>query len=136
MRPVASNRSPTIPFFVRFSGVAMSIRWRWILTVSLAAVSAGGCTVSKSSNPLSPSVAGPIAGVTIGSPAAMEPGQDWQIFMRDQPLKLLFQNSTSSGVRPLTYTVEISGDANFSSIVVQAHGHRSRLGNHDLVSVA
>ena len=78
--------------------------------------------MSKSSNPLSPSVAGPIAGVNIGKPNAMEPGQDWQIFMRDQPLKLLFQNVTSNGVRPITYTVEIATDANFNAVVFKRTG--------------
>jgi len=100
----------------------MSIRLRFILAVCLAAFSAAGCEVSKSSNPLSPSVAGPIAGVQIGKPAAMEPGQDWQISIRDQPLKLLFQNVTSSGVRPLTYTIEIASDATFGSIVFKRTG--------------
>src|SRR5437764_12286732 len=100
----------------------MSIRLRWVMAVFLAAFSAAGCQVSKSSNPLSPSVAGPIAGVNIGRPNALEPGQDWQIFMRDQPLKLLFQNVTSSGVRPITYTVEIATDAGFSSVVFKRTG--------------
>jgi hypothetical protein len=100
----------------------MSIRLRWALTVALAAATAAGCQVSKSSNPLSPSIAGPIEGVTIGRPNALEPGQDWQIFMRDQPLKLVFQNVTSSGVRPISYTVEIAGDAAFNSIVFKRTG--------------
>ncbi len=108
----------------------MSIRLRCILTLSVAAFSAAGCEVSKSSNPLSPSVAGPIAGVEIGRPAAMEPGQDWQISIRDQPLRLLFQNVTSSGVRPITYAVEIASDAAFSSIVFKRTGIAPAPGNN------
>ena len=34
---------------------------------------AAGCGVEKSENPLSPSVAGPIAGVQISAPRAAEP---------------------------------------------------------------
>ncbi len=56
-----------------------------------------GCQVSKSANPLSPSVAGPIAGSTISAPNLLEPGQDWQIHMRDQPVKLMFQNADTFG---------------------------------------
>ena len=93
-----------------------------LVTLVIAGVSAAGCQVSKSANPLSPSVAGPIAGVTITQPNALEPGQDWQIFMRDQPVRLLFQNSTSSGQRPITYTVEVAADGGFSSIVFKRTG--------------
>jgi hypothetical protein len=100
----------------------MSFRLRWVLAVCLAACSAAGCQVSKSSNPLSPSVAGPIAGVTISQPNALEPGQDWQIFMRDQPVRLLFQNSTTSGQRAISYTVEIATDSSFSSVIYKRTG--------------
>jgi hypothetical protein len=100
----------------------MDIRFRWVLVVCLAAVPVAGCGVTKSANPLSPAVAGPIAGVSIGRPNPLEPGQDWQIFMRDQPVKLLFQNVTSTGVRPITYTVEIAGDSAFSSVVFKRTG--------------
>jgi hypothetical protein len=122
MRLVAPQPGSGGLFCTDFLELAMSIRLRCALTLSLAAVLAAGCEVSKSSNPLSPSVAGPIAGVTIGRPNALEPGQDWQIFMRDQPLKLRFQNVTSSGVRPISYTVEIASDAAFNSIVFKRTG--------------
>lgn len=87
-----------------------------------ASVMAAGCEVSKSSNPLSPSVAGPIAGVVISKPNLLEPGQDWQIFMRDQPIKLLFQNSHTNGQRPITYTIEIAADAAFTSVIFKRTG--------------
>jgi hypothetical protein len=100
----------------------MCMRGRCVLAVLLAAFAAGGCQISKSSNPLSPSVAGPIAGVNISRPNALEPGQDWQIFMRDQPIKLLFQNATTNGVRPITYTIEIATDSAFTSIAFKRTG--------------
>jgi hypothetical protein len=107
----------------------MTMGYRNLLGICLVAVSAAGCQVSKSSNPLSPSVAGPIAGVNITKPAALEPGPDWQIYMRDQPIKLLFQNATTNGVRPFTYTVEIATDAAFNSIVFKRTGISPASGN-------
>ena len=81
-----------------------------------------GCQVSKSANPLSPQVAGPIAGVEISTPALLEPGQDWEMRTRDQPIKLLFQNSNSNGERPLTYAFELAADAGFKNIVFARTG--------------
>jgi hypothetical protein len=88
--------------------------------------------MSKSANPLSPSVAGPIAGVNISKPNLLEPGQDWQIQPRDQPVKLLFSNAGTSGVRTLFYTLEVASDAEFKSIVFT----RTRLepGNGDVTT--
>src|SRR5690349_6015493 len=88
----------------------------WVLAVAMAALGAG-CQLEKSANPLSPSVAGPIAGVDISKPALLEPGQDWQIQPRDQPVKLLFQNASTSGARTLFYTLEVASDAEFKSVV-------------------
>jgi hypothetical protein len=88
----------------------------WVLVIAMAALGAG-CQLEKSANPLSPSVAGPIAGVDISRPALLEPGQDWQIQPRDQPVKLLFQNASTSGARTLFYTLEVASDAEFKSIV-------------------
>ncbi len=73
--------------------------------------------MEKSANPLSPSVAGPIAGVTISQPNLLEPGQDWQILPRDQPVRLMFQNADTSGARALFYTLEVASDAEFKNIV-------------------
>ena len=89
-------------------------RFRSALMMATAAMSitgAAACEMSKSSNPLSPTVAGPIAGVVITKPNALEPGQDWQIRTRDQPVKLMIQNADTSGVRPISYTFEVASDA-------------------------
>lgn len=88
----------------------------------LASVVAAGCQVSKSSNPLSPAVAGPIAGVEISKPNLLEPGPGWQIQPRDQPLTLMFQSANTSGVRSLYYTIEIATDAAFSSVIFARTG--------------
>ena len=87
-----------------------------------ATVFLSGCQLEKSASPLSPAVAGPIEGVVISTPALLEPGQDWEMKARDQPLKMLFQNSNSSGVRPLKYSLEIASDAGFKNIVFARTG--------------
>ncbi len=82
----------------------------------------GGCQVNKSANPLSPAVAGPIEGVVISQPHLLEPGQDWELKTRDQPVQLMIRNADTSGARPLKYTVEIASDAEFKSIIFARTG--------------
>ena len=100
-------------------------RFRSGLVLAIAAISisgAAGCQMSKSSNPLAPTVAGPIAGVTITTPNPLEPGQDWQIRLRDQPLKLMIQNADTSGQRTLGYTFEVATDSAFNQIIFSRTG--------------
>ena len=75
------------------------------------------CEAKKSSNPLSPSVAGPIPGVEITAPVLVEPAQGIKYKESQQPIKLVIQNATTSGVRPVTYTFEVATDANFGTKV-------------------
>src|SRR4029453_2100155 len=88
-----------------------------LILCAVAAVLLSGCQVDKSANPLSPQVAGPIEGVIISTPALLEPGQDWELRSRDQPIRLKFQNSTSNIERPLKYTLEIAADSAFKNTV-------------------
>jgi hypothetical protein len=81
-----------------------------------------GCQVQKSANPLSPAIAGPIEGVVISHPNLLEPGQDWELRTRDQPVTLLIQNADTSGERPLEYSIEIASDAEFKNIVFARTG--------------
>lgn len=92
------------------------------LIVGAAAVLLTACQVQKSANPLSPAVAGPIEGVVISTPNLLEPGQDWEMKTRDQPLKLLFQNADTNGARPLKYSFDIASDAEFRNIVFARTG--------------
>jgi hypothetical protein len=85
------------------------------LLAALAALSA--CEQSKSENPLSPSVAGPIPGVTISAPRMLEPLAGQRIAVSSQPVTLLIENASTSGVRPLTYSFEIATDAGFTTRV-------------------
>ncbi len=87
------------------------------LTFALA-----GCEAQKSSNPLSPSVAGPIAGVNITAPKLIEPAQGFKYKESQQPIKLVLENATSNGVRPVAYMFEVATDADFNSKVYARSG--------------
>ncbi len=54
----------------------------------LGVVLVAGCQTSKSSTPLSPTVAGPIPGVNITAPDVVTPGANTQIAIVDQPITL------------------------------------------------
>src|SRR5262245_32566149 len=100
------------------------------LTIAIAGLA---CQTAKSSNPLSPSVAGPIPGVDISAPKPLEPGAGWQVDSTQQPIRLLLENSLTSGARPLSYTFQVATDANFNNLVfirdavVQGDGGRTSL---------
>jgi hypothetical protein len=87
-----------------------------------AAVVLSACQMEKSSNPLSPQLAGPVEGVVISTPNLLEPGQDWELRTRDQPVKLLFQNADTNGVRPLKYSFDVAADAAFKNIIFARTG--------------
>lgn len=94
---------------------------RWV-ACALALALAGGCAVEKSSNPLSPSVAGPIPGVGITAPDMISPASGSKVRADQQPITLTIGNSTTNGVRPLAYVFEVATDQGFSSIVVSKGG--------------
>jgi len=81
-----------------------------------------GCEAKKSSNPLSPSVAGPIPGVNITAPKLVEPVQGFKYKESQQPIKLIIENATSNGVRPVTYMFEVATDVDFNSKVYARSG--------------
>jgi hypothetical protein len=93
-----------------------------LIVVAVGAVFLSGCQVDKSANPLSPHIAGPVEGVVISTPNLLEPGQDWELKTRDQPLKMLFQNADTNGVRPLKYSFDIASDSGFTNIVFARTG--------------
>jgi hypothetical protein len=92
-----------------------------LLSVTLLIVH-GACEAKKSSNPLSPTVAGPIPGVEITSPRLLEPAQGFRFKEQDQPIRLLIENSSSTGVRPITYLFEVATDSAFQSKVFSRGG--------------
>jgi hypothetical protein len=84
-----------------------------LLTLALA-VLAAGCEQTKSASPLSPSIAGPIEGVSIAAPPPLSPGTNQKVKDTEQPITLQFRNGESSGVRPITHTVQIATDIAFT----------------------
>ena len=100
----------------------MSKQTNSILVLTLAAMVLAGCEAAKSSNPTSPSVAGPIAGVNITAPSPVAPGTGTTIPAKEQPITLTIQNSTTNGQRPITYTFEVAVDGAFANKVVTREG--------------
>lgn len=86
-----------------------------LFLVSPLVVLAAGCAAEKSSNPLSPTVAGPIPGVGISAPSAVEPAQGSRIAVGQQPITLVVENATTTGVRPLSYLFEVAADGDFNN---------------------
>jgi len=72
-----------------------------------------GCEAKKSKSPLSPTVAGPIAGVEITTPRVVEPGEGTRLRESQQPITLTVENSSSNGVRPVAYSFEVASDEAF-----------------------
>jgi len=99
----------------------MPLRSR-LSAVTAALVVLAACQQAKSSNPLSPAIAGPISGVTINAPTPMSPAVGAQIPVDQQPLTLMVQDASSTGVRPLTYVFDIAADAAFSQIIYSQTG--------------
>lgn len=73
-----------------------------------------GCEVAKSANPLSPNVAGPIAGVSIQPPKPVEPAASAKISNDEQPITLTVDNASTNGVRQVNYIFEIAADSSFA----------------------
>ncbi len=92
-----------------------------LLSLVTLVVAAAACDASKSSDPLSPTVAGPIPGVDISAPKPLEP-TNTKIPVDQQPLTLLAENAGSTGVRPLSYVFEVAADAGFSNMVFVREG--------------
>ncbi len=91
-----------------------------VVGVGVLALVAAACQQTKSANPLSPDVAGPIPGVAITAPRNLEPFVGQQIEATQQPLDFLIENASTSGVRPLSLQFQLSADANFQSVLHQA----------------
>jgi len=85
-------------------------------------LTAAACELTKTENPLSPSVAGPIPGVEISAPKLLEPLSGQQISGDKQPITLLIENAWSTGQRPLSLLVEVATDAGFANVVFSRDG--------------
>ncbi len=77
------------------------------------------CGQEKSRNPLSPLIAGPIAGVSITAPVLLEPQSQQEFPVAQQPLTLLIENASSNGERPVRYHFQLATDALFLTPIHQ-----------------
>lgn len=83
---------------------------------------AAACETAKSANPLSPTLAGPMEGVTITPPKGLEPAANQQIRDSDQPFKVVIENAVSTSPRPFKMRMQIASDSNFTSVVWSRDG--------------
>lgn len=93
------------------------MRARRIVGVGLAAVLGLACQQTKSANPLSPDIAGPIPGVTISAPKPLEPFAGQTMESTQQPLTFLIENSSTTGVRPLYLQFQLAADEGFQQVL-------------------
>jgi hypothetical protein len=95
-------------------------RPRLIVPAALLALAGLACESGKSANPLSPDVAGPLPGVEITAPKALEPGIGQQILANGSPQSLLIENAGTNGPRQLFLQVQIATDATFQQLLHHA----------------
>jgi hypothetical protein len=88
-----------------------------ILSTLVLSTSLAGCTLTKTENPLAPTVAGPIPGVNISAPNPLAPRDGFRVFNDQQPITLTANNAQTNGVRPLYYLFEVASDAGFATKV-------------------
>jgi hypothetical protein len=96
--------------------------FRRLALVAVLPVVLAGCEEIKSSNPLSPTVAGPMAGVSISVPLAVAPGAGNKIEDSDQPIALVVKNPDSNSERPVVIGLEVAFDSAFQSIAFSRQG--------------
>jgi hypothetical protein len=102
----------------------MKGRTSFLLAVpgAFLAMSLVGCQASKSANPTSPSVAGPIPGVNITAPKPLAPSEGSAIKSTEQPITLVVENASTNGQRVVSYIFEVASDSQFASRLVTRDG--------------
>jgi hypothetical protein len=75
------------------------------------------CEQQKSSNPLSPEVAGPMAGISISALPMLTPGTGAQITDASQPFALVVGNPNTNSPRTVTIDTQIAADSAFANVV-------------------
>ena len=75
----------------------------WLAATTLLAA----CDSEHSSNPLSPNIAGPLAGITISAPLEVEPVDGQLLAVEAQPVTLTFENAVSDSPRPFWHELQI-----------------------------
>ena len=95
-----------------------------------------GCDAERSANPLSPQIAGPLAGVTITAPAAITPANGELIATTEQPITLNFSSAESNSVRPFTYEIQVASDPEFTQVVFEATGIEPNAAGQVIVEIS
>jgi hypothetical protein len=88
-----------------------------VMTVLVGLLCLVGCEAAKSANPTAPSVAGPIPGVNITAPRALEPFAGEKLTYTGSPQTLLIENAGTSGVRTITLEIDVATDPAFTQLV-------------------
>src|SRR5262245_38307071 len=111
-RPPAASRASSghgLPMTAKHVASSLALA----ALVSLGAA----CEQTKSANPLSPDVAGPIPGVTITAPKALDPPGGAQLIADGQPPTLVIENASTTGERALWLQLEVAADLSFQRLV-------------------
>ena len=87
------------------------------LSAFVALLLLAGCESVKSANPTAPSVAGPIPGVNITAPRALEPFAGQTLVFTGQPPTLLIENAGTNGPRAISLEIDVATDASFTQLV-------------------
>lgn len=95
-------------------------------------LSLAACEAAKSANPTAPSVAGPIPGVNITAPRALEPFAGQTLTFSGEPPTLLIENAGTSGARAIHLEIDVASDAAFRQIV--HHNENVALGENGRTS--
>lgn len=93
---------------------------RLAMLLLAVALLAAACEKTKSANPLSPDVAGPLPGVDITAPNALEPASGATLTVSAERTTLVIQNPTTTGVRPLWMQLQLAADGGFQQVLHQA----------------
>jgi hypothetical protein len=92
------------------------------LVAAPLALAMAACVATKSADPLSPTVAGPIPGVNITPPTVATPTTGTKVAVDQQPIVLTVVNAATSGVRPLSYVFEVAADVSFANKLFSRDG--------------
>src|SRR6478735_7891174 len=90
------------------------------LAALVVVLSFAACEATKSANPTAPSVAGPIPGVNITAPRALEPFAGQTLTFTGEPPTLLIENAGTSGARSIYLEIDVANDAAFRQLVHHA----------------
>jgi len=94
----------------------------WVLSGLCVVALNVACEQTRSHNPLSPLIAGPLAGVDITQPVLLEPEANRKFKPAQQPITLLMENPASNSPRPYTIRIELAADAQFATAVAAQDG--------------